>query len=122
MKRMIGLLTLVASATVAAATALTATWVAPTMNVDGSTISGAVTYNVYSGAKGAEVKTASGLTTTTAQIAGTAGTALCVQVTALVNSQESARTPEVCGTPAFPVPQAPTGLTLGGVPAMAKVR
>ena len=96
----------------AVAATLTATWTAPTTNTDGSPITAPLTYNVYSGASGAEVRTQSGLTVTTQALTAAAGVKQCVQVTAVANDLESARTPEVCATPSFSVPNAPTGLTL----------
>lgn len=90
----------------------TATWIVPTLNTDGSAITDPLTYNVYGGAAGKEVLLKSGVTTATYIAATTAGTVSCMQVTSVVDSIESARTPEVCVTPSFPVPSAPTGLTL----------
>lgn len=97
---------------VALAQTLTAAWTAPTANTDGTPITAPVTYNLYSGAKGAEVKTQSALTATTITVAATPGTQLCVRVTAVVNALESAQSAEACGTRAFSTPAAPASLTL----------
>lgn len=97
---------------VAATVSKTATWAAPTLNTDGSAITDAITYNVYAGASGKEVLLKSGVTAPTLSVATTAGTATCVQVTTVVDTVESARTPEVCVTSSFPTPDPPTTLTL----------
>lgn len=105
-------LALLAFPAIVLAATLTATWTAPTTNTDGSAITATLTYNLYTGAAGAETKTQSALTSTTAAITATAGVSTCAKVTALANGVESAQSAEVCATPAFPTPNAPTGLTL----------
>jgi hypothetical protein len=96
----------------ALAQTLTAAWAAPTANTDGTAITGPITYNLYSGARGKEVQTQSALTATTTAVPTTPGTQLCVRVTAIVNAQESAQSAEACGTRNFSTPAAPGSLTL----------
>jgi hypothetical protein len=96
----------------ALAQTLTASWTAPSANTDRTPITGPITYNLYSGTKGAEVKTQSALAATTTTVATTPGTQLCVRVTAIVNALESAQSAEACGTRGFSTPSAPGSLTL----------
>jgi hypothetical protein len=96
----------------AAAPSAVLTWTAPTLNTDGTTITGAITYSVYKGATGAETFFTAGITTTATTLAGTPGTTQCFQVTAVVNGVESAKSNEVCKSFPNPVPAAPTGLTV----------
>lgn len=110
MKRLLPFALLLLTA-VAVAASLTASWTAPTQNTDGTAITAPLTYNLYTGAKGAEVKTQANLTATQATIAGlTAGAQTCATVTAVANGVESAQSAEVCATPAFPTPNPPTNL------------
>jgi hypothetical protein len=99
MKRYAIALALVAS--VAFAATHTASWTAPTTNTDGSTISVPLTYNVYEGAKSAEVKTQTGVTSLSATVTGP-----CVLVSAVENGNEGALSNEVC----LQIPNAPTNL------------
>jgi hypothetical protein len=91
---------------------LTWSWVAPTANQDASQITGAITYNFYSGPTGAETLTKTGITTPYYTAAVAPGASLCATITAVVNGIESSHTPEVCGTSGFPTPNAPTGLNV----------
>lgn len=106
---------LLAATNAQAATSLTWAWNRPTANADGSVIpsTAVVTYGFYAGAKGAEVLIANGLASPTyVQNSLTPGATVCAYVTDTVNAQTSPHSLEVCGTVAFPVPQAPTGLTV----------
>lgn len=95
-----------------AAVTLSVKWAAPTTYTDGTTISDPITYNVYVGATGAEVKSQSALTATQATIAATANVQQCATITAVVNGVESAQSAEGCATKGFPVPSAPGKPTL----------
>ena len=92
-------------------------WTAPTTFADGTTIpsTDAITYNLYVGTagKGSEATTPvqTGITATTVTTSGYApGAVVCGELTAVVNTIESARSNEACKT--FPdVPSPPTNLT-----------
>lgn len=92
----------------------TITWGPPTGNTDGTALAGTITYNIYQGAKGAEVKTASGVSGTSFTVStGLAdGTTVCWYVTAVEGGQESAPSAEACKTfpPAVPLP--PSSVTV----------
>lgn len=103
--------------TKAAATAATVappqaavSWVAPTLNTDGTAISGPITYNVYQGLTGALVKVLSNLTTTSTVITTglTPGSSQCFAVSAVVNGAESAQSAFMCATIPNPIPGSPT--------------
>ena len=85
-------------------------WTAPTAHTDGSAITASLTYNVYSGAKGAP-KTKLGSTTagaTTFTASTTIGS--CFAVTAVESGVgESAQSDELCTSAP---PNKPTGVTL----------
>lgn len=89
-------------------------WTAPTTFADGTTIpsTDAITYNLYvgTGGKGSEATTPvqTGITATTVTTSGYApGAVVCGELTAVVNTIESARSNEACKT--FPdVPSPPT--------------
>lgn len=88
-------------------------WTAPTTFTNGSAITGAITYNIYQGASGAEVSAQTGVSATSVTITTglSAGSTVCWQVTAVVGGVESSRTTEVCET--FPAqPNPPTNLTV----------
>lgn len=114
MKRVIMLAGLIAVSMMAGAqTAPTATaklsYTAPTTNTDNSAIAGALSYNVYMGAKGgAKSKVATGiagLSYTRANVPMNS----CFTVTAVnAAGAESAQSSEVC----IAVPNAPTNLTV----------
>jgi len=77
----------------------TLSWTAPTANTNGTAITSALSYNLYQGAKGAEVLVASGVTSPyTASLAS----GLCFEVTAVESGVESARSNEVCELPSAP--------------------
>jgi fibronectin type 3 domain-containing protein len=118
MKKLIPLIpcAVLAACSVASSATLSATltWTAPTTNADGTPISGALTYDVYQGASGAETKVASGVTGTTwaASTGLVAGATVCWKVTA-VNAAgvEGGASNEACKS--FPeTPSAPTNLTV----------
>ena len=112
MKRLFALLLLAGVANAQAANQAVLTWTAPTLNTDGTTITAALTYNVYQGAKGSTTKASAstglpGLTTTI--FSGLLpGTTVCFEVTAVAGGQESAHSGEVCKTFPASVPSAPT--------------
>lgn len=91
---------------------LTWSWVAPTANQDASQITGAITYNFYSGPTGGETLTKSGITTPYYTATVAPGASLCATITAVVGGIESSHTPEVCGTSGFPTPNPPTALSV----------
>jgi hypothetical protein len=108
---------LVLAATVAFAAGPTTilTWIAPTVNMDGSPVTGTITYNVYSGPTTttlAAVPTTTSITGLTTTVLGTAGTTLCFAVTAVNAGQESAKSNVVCKVFAASIPAAPTNLTI----------
>jgi Tfp pilus assembly protein PilX len=73
-------------------------WKAPTVYSDGSPIAEAITYNVYEGAKGAELQVSTRVsgTTYTASSGLDASSTVCFQITAVVNDRESLRSKEAC--------------------------
>jgi hypothetical protein len=91
-------------------------WTAPTTNTNGSTITGAITYNLYVGGTGvAPLVTVQqkGITLTHVPATGVVpGTTMCFAVTAVVGGVESAQTTPVC-TAITPTPGIPTKLTVG---------
>jgi hypothetical protein len=90
----------------------TVTWSAPTQYTDNSTIAGAITYQLYVGASGQEVKYKTPVTAPPYVLVPTpAPGQTCVQVTATVNAVESARSTEVCATVVSPAPKSPTSVT-----------
>lgn len=92
----------------AATPTFTVTWPAPTQYEDGSTIVGAITYQLYVGPKGAEVKYKTPVTSPPYILVPTPGPGVtCAQVTATVGGVESARSGEACGTVAAPIPKPP---------------
>ena len=93
-------------------------WTGPTLNTDGSAITGAITYNVYQGATGAETLAQSGLSTATATVTSglTVGSNVCFVVTAVVAGVESARSNEGCKLITAPQPNAPTTIIITFTP------
>lgn len=90
-------------------------WTAPTTNTDGSAIpAGSLTYNLYQGLTGAEVKVQSALTaaSTTVTTGLTAGTNQCFTVTAVEAGVESGPSAETCALIPKPVPGVPTQITV----------
>lgn len=115
MKRLIGILALLATAMVAQAATPTVTvsWVAPTANVDGTPIAGPITYQFYVGTSGKEVKSGQPVSGLTMNIAAPPpGQQVCVQLTAIVNGVESDKTSEACAVMPFPQPNGPTVVTI----------
>jgi hypothetical protein len=110
----IGLMLMGAASAQGAGNTAALAWTAPTVNTDGSALTGALTYNIYQGAKGAEVKSVSGVTTTTYTVSSglTDGSTVCWYVTAVEGGQESASSAEVCKTFPPAIPQAPASLTV----------
>lgn len=93
----------------------TLTWTAPTLNTDGTTIVGAITYKVYGAIQG-QTKLLLGsptLLTFTHNPAG--GATWCYDVTANVAAQESAHSVEACKLIPMPVPNPPTNVTIAAV-------
>jgi hypothetical protein len=98
--------------------AATAAWTPPTLNTDGSTITAALTYNLYQGTQVAGVATVlsvqTGITTATVTVTAglTAGSTQCFAVTAVEAGQESGMSPQACVLIPLPKPNAPTSLTI----------
>lgn len=92
----------------------TVSWTAPVNNTDGSVISGAITYQMYAGVgPGKEVKLGTPVSSPPYVITPVApGTNECVQVTAIVNGVESAKSAEACSTMPLPSPNSPTIITI----------
>lgn len=98
-------------------TSLTASWVAPTTDINGVALTGPVTYQLYAGGPGKEVAYGSPVSSPGELVQPTAAGTLCVTVTAIVGGLQSDPTGEVCTVVAAPPvvaakPKAPTGLTL----------
>lgn len=102
------------SQVLAAGPSVNITWAAPTANADGTAITGALTYQLYSGASGAEVKTGTPVSASPYVLSAglTPGKSICVQLTAIANGVESDKTPEACATVPFPKPKSPTTVTV----------
>lgn len=104
----------------AQAPSVTLTWVAPTMNTDGTPVSSAqqpITYSIYQGPSGQEATTPvqTGVTALTATITSglTPGSTVCWQLTATdALGQTSAKTNEACVTLAPSVPNPPGNVTV----------
>jgi Fibronectin type III domain len=106
---------LLATSSAFAANTATLSWTAPSAHLDGTPITGALTYSIYQGVGVGSTKTKASTATTTTSTISTglnSGTTYCWQVTAQEGTgAESAMSNEACKTfPASP-PQAPTGLT-----------
>lgn len=114
MKKISALLALAISAAFAAALTSTITWTPPTTNTDGTVISGPITYQLYVGAKGAEVKYKTPVTSPPYVLVPTPapGTQVCVQVTATANGVESAPSAEVCAQIPQSIPNPPSNVTI----------
>jgi hypothetical protein len=103
-----------ASAALAAPNQAELSWAAPTTRADGTTITGAISYNVYQGVGAGSTKTKVGTITATGTTLNTgllSSTTYCWEVTAFEGEAgpESARSNEACKTfPASP----PTTLTV----------
>lgn len=89
-------------------------WTAPVSNTDGSAIAGAVTYNIYQGLTGSLVRVQSAVTASSVTITTglTPGTSQCFAVTAVVGGIEGAQSNAACKAIPFPIPNAPTNLTV----------
>ena len=102
---------------------VTLTYGAPTLNTDGTAISGPITYSIY-GAKQGSAKTliaASISALTYTHTAAVGGQTWCYEATATVATVESAHTGEVCKAVPSPVPNPPNGLTVASVTAYVPV-
>lgn len=112
--RRVALAVLAALASVAEAGTATLNWTAPTKFTDGSSIAGAITYNVYKGLQGQnKALLVGGVTTLTYSATGlVAGTTVCFTVTAVVAGQESDPSNEGCKLIPLPVPNPPSLLTI----------
>lgn len=98
----------------AAAPTVTITWSAPTANTDGTALTGALTYQLYVGTKGAEVKYKTPVTSPPYVLVPTpsAGSQVCAQVTATASAVESAPSAEVCTQIPQSTPNAPSNVTI----------
>lgn len=98
----------------AATSQFSVSWSAPTTYEDASKITGAITYQMYVGASGKEVKFGNPVTSPPYVIVPTPapGVTTCVQVTSTVAAVESKRPTEVCGTVPFPLPNPPATTTI----------
>lgn len=94
--------------TTAASITAALSWVAPTTNVDGTPITGSLTYNVYQGAINAVTLVQSGITGTSVVISTglTSGTTQCFAVVANEAGTASSESAETCKV--IPVPTPPT--------------
>lgn len=114
MKKISALLAFGISVALAAALTTTVTWTSPTTNTDGSAITGPITYQLYVGPKGAEVKYKTPVTSPPYVLVPTppAGSQVCAEVTATVNAVESAPSAEVCANIPAPTPNPPTNVSI----------
>lgn len=118
MRKLFGALALMLAAGVAfAATSASISWTGPTLNTDGSAITGAVTYNLYTGAQGVAPEVTSvqkGITTPSATVTTglTAGATVCFAVSAVVGGVEGAQTAPSCVAVPLPTPGVPTQVTI----------
>lgn len=87
------------------------TWTPPTTNTDGTLITLPISYQLYTGPAGKEVKTGNPVTAPPYVVNNPAplpGQTLCATITATVNGQTSVQTAEACGTIPFATPNPPT--------------
>lgn len=97
---------------------VTLNWTLPTLRTDGSTITGALTINLYVGLSGNEVAAGSTTGTTTTLSGNWGGTTQCFKISASeAGGGTSALTNEVCATFPLASPNSPTGLTVTVVTA-----
>lgn len=105
-KLTMGIALLAVCAVVYAAVTASVSWTAPTTNTDGSKITGAITYNLYSGATATALPFTAvvqkGMSNTLTQVMSglTAGVQTCFAATAVVATIESAQSTPTCYTPA----------------------
>lgn len=119
MKRLIAfglLLPLIALAQAATPTA-TVSWTAPTTNTDGSSITAALTYNLYAGTSCTSMsKLVSGITTVSTVVTSPTtlapGTTVCFAVTAVANGVESAQSNTATTVIPYSTPGAPGQITV----------
>lgn len=90
---------------------ITLGWVAPTQNTDGSAITGALTYNLYSVTSTGSTSLQTGITGTTNQRTNLNAGTPCYSLTAVVNGLESAPTVPVC-VAVVAGPNAPTSVSV----------
>lgn len=99
----------------AAGPSATVSWTGSKTNVDGSTITGAITYNLYSGASATAVpftvSVQKGMPGTTTTVPVVAGTQVCFAATESVGGVESAQSAPACVTPVS-TPGAPSQVTI----------
>jgi hypothetical protein len=112
MKYLVSILLILACGAAAAQTATTQTlaWTAPTTDVNGVALTGPITYNVFTGAMGAETQLVAGTSNLSVPVATPAGATVCAYVIAVVNMVSSAQSPEVCTSTVAPAPKAPTNI------------
>lgn len=91
-------------------------WTAPTLNTDGTTITGPMTYNLYQAPASGQpfVKIQTGITGPSAVVSSgvSPGTVPCFTVTAVVAAMESAQSAQVCATLPLSVPGSPSKLII----------
>ena len=97
-------------------TTVTVSWTPPTTYTDGSSIAAGtpITYNVYTGAAGAETRAATVNINSYVFSSATLSGVVCIKVSSVVAGVESAPTPERCVTVAMlpKTPAVPTGLAV----------
>lgn len=93
----------------------TLTWTAPTLNTDGTAITGAITYKVYGALQGQTKLLLGSPTLLTFTHSPPPGGTWCYDVTASVSAQESAHTTEVCKLIPLPIPNPPTNVTIAAI-------
>lgn len=93
---------------------LTIDFKAPTLNVDGTPIGGSLTYQVYLGASGKEIKYGAPIASSpyTFNLGMTPGQTVCAQVSTIANAVESIKSTEACATLPQPTPTAPITVTV----------
>lgn len=97
--------------TVPAGANITLTWIAPTKNADGSAITGALTYNLYSVGGANPVLLLSGISTTNTVRTNLSIGTPCYAVTSTVNGIESAALSNTASVNVVSTPLPPTGVT-----------
>ncbi len=88
-------------------------WVKPTTFADGTPLTGTVTYQLYIGPSGKEVKFGNPVTSPPYSATSPApGVNQCAQVTVIANGVESDRSAEACATIPYPKPAMVTSVTV----------